>query len=601
MKKLLFALTITIGLLAPLAPRAQAATDVSLNFFYDNLSSEGSWVEVGDYGYCFQPTVAYNNPDWRPYADGYWAYTDVGWTWVSYEDFGWATYHYGRWSNLADYGWVWVPGYEWGPAWVSWRTGGDYIGWAPLPATAGRIYEGRAINAQVDVDYDIGPEYYNFVDIRYIGEPVLRGRIVQTSQNVTIINRTVNVTNITYNNSTVYNYGPSYERVNQYSNRQVQRLKLSRETTVANLSMQAGGGRNLNRVNGGQLMVVAPVIQKSQQRIAPKTVKTKIEKPTFERGWKGIANRQQIQAEMKKENAQSVPPPSFQPQKGRKAAAAPAAAAAETEQANPNQPNEANKAARQERQQARKANPAEANAPETTPNAETPKADQSQREAQRAKRQEKAAQSDANDNNAQPNETKPNEGDRAARRAARQNRQNASNNSNNAPKAETADQGNQENAASSDVDRNAARERMKNRPEKRAQAADQTPDNSGKKGADQADQPKADRPQADQEPNPQMDQRREARQERRAARRSNTESKPADQPEQARPEPPSGNNQPEAAPQGRRAEQRNARENRPAQQAQSPAQEKQGGDDGDKTPHKPKKKSPNDENKPDQP
>ncbi len=605
MKKLLFALTITLGLLAPLAPRAQAATDVSLNFFYDNLSSEGNWVEVGDYGYCFQPTVAYNNPDWRPYADGYWAYTDVGWTWVSYEDFGWATYHYGRWSNLADYGWVWVPGYEWGPAWVSWRTGGDYIGWAPLPATAGSIYEGRAINAQVDVEYDIGPEYYNFVDIRYIGEPVLRGRIVQPSQNVTIINRTVNVTNITYNNSVVYNYGPSYERVNQYSTRPIERLTLTRETTVANLSVQAGAGRNFNRVNGNQLMVVAPAIQKSQQRIAPKTVKTKIEKPTFERGWKGISNRQQIQAEMKKETAQKVPPPSFQPQRDRKAAPAPAAAAAETEQANPNQPNEANRAARQERQQARKANAAEANAPATTPNAETPKADQSQREAQRAKRQsqrqEKAAQSDANDNNAQPNETKPNEADRAARRAARQNRQNAGDNSNNAPKAETADQGNQQNAASSDADRNAARERMKDRREKRAQAADQAPNNSNKPEANRADQPKADRPQANQEPNPQMDQRREARQERRA----NAEPKPADQPEQAQPEPrraepPSRNNQPEAAPQGNRAE-RNAPRNRPAARAQGPAQEKPAENADDNTPRKPKKKAPNDDNKPDQP
>jgi hypothetical protein len=123
-----------VGLLLPLAPRVEAETEVSLNFFYDNLSPYGSWIDVAGYGYCFQPSVAVDNADWRPYADGYWAYTNVGWTWVSYEDFGWATYHYGRWTDLADYGWVWVPGYEWGPAWVSWRTGGDYVGWAPFAA-----------------------------------------------------------------------------------------------------------------------------------------------------------------------------------------------------------------------------------------------------------------------------------------------------------------------------------------------------------------------------------------------------------------------------------------------------------------------------------
>ena len=50
-----------------------------------------AWVEVADYGYCWQPAVAVSNAKWRPYSDGYWVYTDVGWTWVSYEDFGWAT------------------------------------------------------------------------------------------------------------------------------------------------------------------------------------------------------------------------------------------------------------------------------------------------------------------------------------------------------------------------------------------------------------------------------------------------------------------------------------------------------------------------------
>ncbi|CAN5475824.1 hypothetical protein BH18VER2_BH18VER2_01910 [soil metagenome] len=306
-----------VGFLLPLPPQAQADTEVSLNLFYDNLSSQGSWIEVADYGYCFQPSVAVSNSDWRPYSDGYWAYTDLGWTWVSYEDFGWATYHYGRWADLDSYGWVWVPGYEWGPAWVSWRTGGDYVGWAPLPPSSERVYEGRAITGQVDVQFSIGPLYYNFVDIRYIGEPVLRGRILPAARNVTIINNTVNVTNITYNNSVVYNYGPDFNRVNQYSTRPVQRLTLQRETTVgANLGQGRKG--NFNRVNGNQLMVVAPTIQKSQQKVAPKQVKAKVEKANFQTGWKGINNRQQVEAEMKKGDPKNIPAPDFQPQKGRK-------------------------------------------------------------------------------------------------------------------------------------------------------------------------------------------------------------------------------------------------------------------------------------------
>src|SRR6202035_4062719 len=185
MKKILIALAM-VALGASALQQARGDADVSVNFFYDNLQG-GGWVEVEPYGYCWQPDVAVNDSSWRPYSDGYWAYTDDGWTWVSYEDFGWATYHYGRWARLADYGWVWVPGadLDWGPAWVSWRTGGDYIGWAPLPPAGPEIvYEGRPIGGNVDIEFDIGPEYYNFCDVRYIGEPVLRERIVDVRQNV---------------------------------------------------------------------------------------------------------------------------------------------------------------------------------------------------------------------------------------------------------------------------------------------------------------------------------------------------------------------------------------------------------------------------------
>ena len=311
MKRILIALAL-VACLFPFVSKTRADDEVSVDFFYDNLSSYGSWIDVDNYGYCFQPNVAVSNSDWRPYSDGYWAYTDVGWTWVSYEDFGWATYHYGRWANLESYGWVWVPGYEWGPAWVSWRTGGDYVGWAPLPPQGETVYEGHPISGAVDVSFDIGPLYYNFVDIRYIGEPVLRQRIIPSQRNVTIINRTVNVTNITYNNSVVYNYGPNFSQLNQYSERPVPRLALKRESNVTGHSVMTHGG-NLNRVSNGQLMVVAPPVRKSQEKLAPKQVKATVTKPQVERGWKGINNRQQLQAEMKKENPKNVPPPSFSP------------------------------------------------------------------------------------------------------------------------------------------------------------------------------------------------------------------------------------------------------------------------------------------------
>jgi hypothetical protein len=316
MKRLFFALCV-LALFAAVPSPAKAA-DVSVDFFYNNLGDDGSWIEVGDYGYCWQPSVAVSNSSWRPYTDGYWAYTDLGWTWVSNEDFGWATYHYGRWARLRDHGWVWVPGREWAPAWVSWRTGGDYVGWAPLPPRGGGaevVYEGRSIDNRVDIDFGIGPAYYNFIDIRYIGEPVLRERIFQPEQNITYISRTVNVTNITYNNSTYYNYGPDYNRLSAYSTRPIRRLALQRETNVdLNVAARSGG---LTKVQGDRLLVAAPaVLEKPTHSVAPKSVKEKVAQPNLEKGWAGVTDpkaKAELEQKIKTEDPKSVPPPDIKP------------------------------------------------------------------------------------------------------------------------------------------------------------------------------------------------------------------------------------------------------------------------------------------------
>jgi len=101
-----------------------AGGQVDINFFYTNLAPYGHWVQAPDYGWKWLPFNLASG--WRPYSLGHWAMTDYGWTWVSDESFGWATYHYGRWVNESNYGWGWVPGYDWGPAWVAWRNGGSH-------------------------------------------------------------------------------------------------------------------------------------------------------------------------------------------------------------------------------------------------------------------------------------------------------------------------------------------------------------------------------------------------------------------------------------------------------------------------------------------
>ena len=130
-----------VGLLGLLASPVEAQSYsqrgqdayIDVGTFYDDLEPYGDWVEMPDYGWGFAPRV---DRDWRPYTRGQWIWTDYGWYWDSDEDFGWAAYHYGRWVNDRYYGWIWIPGTEWAPAWVSWRHGNGYSGWAPLPPRA---------------------------------------------------------------------------------------------------------------------------------------------------------------------------------------------------------------------------------------------------------------------------------------------------------------------------------------------------------------------------------------------------------------------------------------------------------------------------------
>src|SRR5438046_3143232 len=139
MKTLLKALLIGLaGGLSLSGFRASADLEVSAAVqisakadFYEPLSPHGTWVEVGSYGRCWHP--AHVAVEWRPCCEGSWVWTDCGWYWSSDEPWGWACYHYGSWVEDPSYGWVWVPEIEWAPAWVYWRTGGDYIGWAPCP------------------------------------------------------------------------------------------------------------------------------------------------------------------------------------------------------------------------------------------------------------------------------------------------------------------------------------------------------------------------------------------------------------------------------------------------------------------------------------
>ena len=170
------------------------------------------------------------------------------------------------------------------------------------------VYEGQPIGGNVDVTFDIGPEYYNFCDVRFIGEPVLRDRIIPPVQNITYITNTVNVTNIYVQNNIVYNYGPDYTVVNRYSSRPIQRLAIERQTAT-NLTTAVKSG-TLTKVQGNKLLVAAPQrLAKAAPAAKPPAVKAKVAQPKIERGWKGVPNKAELEQKIKAENPKNVPPP----------------------------------------------------------------------------------------------------------------------------------------------------------------------------------------------------------------------------------------------------------------------------------------------------
>ena len=74
--------------------------------------------------------------------------------WVSYEPWGWAPYHYGRWAHVGRLGWCWVPPTRgaayWAPAYVGWVNTPTYVAWVPLAPM--ETYYGRGYFGPHSVD-----------------------------------------------------------------------------------------------------------------------------------------------------------------------------------------------------------------------------------------------------------------------------------------------------------------------------------------------------------------------------------------------------------------------------------------------------------------
>ncbi|HUL05832.1 MAG TPA: DUF6600 domain-containing protein, partial [Candidatus Acidoferrum sp.] len=200
---------------------AQAAVEISLSVFQQDLAPYGRWGDDPSYGQVWYPAVA---PGWRPYYDnGHWEYSDeYGWLWVSDLPWGWAPFHYGRWVMTA-YGWAWVPGTEWGPAWVTFRSAPDYIGWAPLPPDD-YWDDSYGFRRHVDV---VDVRCWNFVRPEGFVAHRFDRYAYDRRDYPRFIHNTTNITNITIINNRVVNRGIQVDHVERLAHRRVERVSVA--------------------------------------------------------------------------------------------------------------------------------------------------------------------------------------------------------------------------------------------------------------------------------------------------------------------------------------------------------------------------------------
>jgi hypothetical protein len=220
-------------------PQKISAQNVSVNFqfFYNELSPYGVWVDNADYGYVWVPNVG---RDFSPYAsNGYWIFTTEGWTWVSNYSWGWAPFHYGRWYYDAIYGSIWVPDNIWGPGWVNWRRSEGYYGWSPMRPNFGIGHNDRNGGWRFVRDRDFGrKDIHNYYVNRNDNTRILKGSNVITNIH------TDQVHNVSYNS------GPDRKEIEKHQGKTIALVDI-KENTVP--------GQHLNN---NQLDIYKPVIEK---------------------------------------------------------------------------------------------------------------------------------------------------------------------------------------------------------------------------------------------------------------------------------------------------------------------------------------------------
>ncbi|HEY2823793.1 MAG TPA: DUF6600 domain-containing protein [Candidatus Acidoferrum sp.] len=169
---------------------------------YEDLDEYGGWRPVPEYGTVWFPHTTVVG--WAPYRYGHWVYiAPWGYTWVEDEPWGYAPFHYGRWVVVGGV-WGWVPAPPqvvgvayvrpvYAPALVAWVGGphfgvavGSNVGWFPLGPR--EVYV---------PSYQVSRRYCERINV---SNTRVDRVVVNNYYTTVVVNKQVNVTNVTYVN-----------------------------------------------------------------------------------------------------------------------------------------------------------------------------------------------------------------------------------------------------------------------------------------------------------------------------------------------------------------------------------------------------------------
>ncbi len=233
------------------------------------MDVDGTW--------CWQPNATVVSVDWAPYCrHGHWVSSDWGWCWNSDYSWGWAPFHYGRWFRHPAHGWCWVPDNEWGPAWVAWRWGDGYCGWAPLPPrtrydrNGGFYFADRRMGE--DFEFNLTGQDYFFLSAGHFCDPHLWVNLVPSVRVEDVFRKTAFLKgSYGYENNHIVNHGPSVQNISKALNKPVASV------TIVAANLKPGQPISRGLLKGNQLIVYKPALAPAAPK-DPSVVRTLLEK-----------------------------------------------------------------------------------------------------------------------------------------------------------------------------------------------------------------------------------------------------------------------------------------------------------------------------------